>query len=345
MKHFTTIHDVIDVKALLKEAIELKKNISSYTSTGKGKTIGLIFLNPSLRTRLSTQKAAQLLGLNAMVMNLDKEGWAIEWDNETVMNGNTTEHIKEAAMVLSTYCDIIGIRCFASLKNKEDDYSEKMLVQLMHHTTVPVISLESATRHPLQSLADIITIQEHWKEKRKPKIVLSWAPHVKALPQAVANSFCEWMPAIDAEFCIANPEEYDLSPDFVKNIKVYHNQEEALKDADIVYVKNWSSFEQYGKMPEVKENWILDEKKYGLTQKAKIMHCLPVRRNLELPDFIMNSKNTLIKEQVENRVTSAMVVLRKMLGALRDVPNGNQNKDTESQINSLLSHHGNIAHY
>lgn len=343
MKHFTTVHDVNDAPALIEEAIEMKKKMSTFSSAGKGKTVGLIFLNPSLRTRLSTQKAAQLLGMNVMVMNLDKEGWAIEWENGAVMNSNKTEHIKEAAMVLSSYCDIIGVRCFAGLQDRDEDYKEKMLVQIMHHSTVPVISLESATLHPLQSLADIITIKEYWKEHRKPKVVLTWAPHVKALPQAVANSFSEWMQTIEADFCIANPEGYDLHEDFTINTTVYHNQEEALKDADIVYVKNWSSFEQYGKTPAIEKNWLLSEESYNKTNNAKIMHCLPVRRNVELPDFILNSKNTLIREQVENRVTSAMIVLRKMLGTLRDT--SAPDTDMNSTTRSLLAQHGNIAHY
>lgn len=316
MKHFTTIYDVADPNALIEEAIQLKKTPYSYSGLGKNKTLGLIFLNPSLRTRLSTQKAARMLGMEVMVMNLDKESWAIEWNDNVIMNGNTVEHIKDAAAVLGSYCDIIGMRAFPTLTDKKLDYSEKLLVQLMKYCNVPVISLESATLHPLQSLADAITIKENWNQQQKPKVVLTWAPHIKALPQAVPNSFSEWMTKLDVEFTIAHPEGYELCEDFTKGTTILYNQEEALKNADFVYVKNWSSFNNYGALPNVKENWMMDLNKYQLTNKAGIMHCLPVRRDVELSSKLIDHPNSLIQQQAANRVSAAQVVLKNILSSL-----------------------------
>lgn len=316
MKNFTSVHDVKDPEKLVREAIKFKKHPHKFNKLGKNKTIGLLFLNPSLRTRLSSQKAGQLLGMNVMVMNMDKEGWALEWNDGAIMNSNKTEHIKEAAMVLSTYFDIIGIRCFPTLTDREADYSEHVIKQLIKYSTVPVISLESATLHPLQSLADAISIQETWSKKSKPKVVLTWAPHVKALPQAVSNSFAEWMRALDADITITHPKGYELAPRFTKGIKVQHNQQKALKGADFVYVKNWSAYEPYGHMPKVKEDWLLSEKKMKVTNNAYIMHCLPVRRNVELPDELLDGKRSLIPLQAENRLYSAAIVMKKMLEAL-----------------------------
>lgn len=313
MKHFTTVYDVSDPKELVSEALRLKKNPHRYASLGRGKTLGLIFLNPSLRTRLSTQKAARMLGMEVVVMNLDREGWAIEWNDGAVMNGGTVEHIKDAAAVLGTYCDIIGIRCFPSLKDRTLDYSEKMLIQLMKYCKVPVISLESATLHPLQSLADAITIRESWTENRRPKVVLSWAPHIKPLPQAVANSFAEWMTKMDVDLTVAHPEGYELCEDYVKGAKITHDQQAALSDADFVYVKNWSAYHEYGAMPPVKENWLIDDAKYALTNKAKIMHCLPVRREVELAGKFIDGPGSLVQQQAANRLFSALVVLKNIL--------------------------------
>ena len=257
MKFFTTVNDVDNIEALVQEALMLKKNPYAFSQSGKNKTLGLIFMNPSLRTRLSTQKAGMNLGMNVMVMNIDKEGWAMEMEDGAIMNGASVEHIKDAAAVMGQYCDVIGIRCFSSLQNKEEDYSEKVLSKFMHHCKVPVISLESATLHPLQSLADLITITEQWQLKQKPKVVLTWAPHVKSLPQAVANSFSEWMCKSNVDYIITHPEEYELSDAYTKGAKIIFNQQEALHDADFVYVKNWSSYNDYGKILSTDSNWML----------------------------------------------------------------------------------------
>lgn len=313
MKNFTSVNDVTEPLKLIKEAIELKKNPWKYSDLGKNKTVGLIFLNPSLRTRLSSQKAAQLLGMNAIVMNMDKEGWALEWNDGAIMNSNKTEHIKDAAMVLSTYCDIIGMRCFPGLTDREADYSEHVLNQLLKYSSVPVISLESATLHPLQSLADSISITETWGKPKKPKVVLTWAPHIKALPQAVANSFSEWMQKLDVNFVITHPKGYELAPNFTKGVTIENDQDKALHGADFVYVKNWSAYEPYGQMPLVNEDWLLTEKKMQATNNASIMHCLPVRRNVELSDELLDSKRSLVPLQAENRLYATTIVMKKML--------------------------------
>lgn len=313
MQHFTTVYDVNNPLQLVKEAIDLKSSPYSFSKLGKNKTLGLIFLNPSLRTRLSTQKAAKMLGMEVMVMNMDKESWAIEWNDDVVMNGSTVEHIKDAAAVLGSYCDIIGMRCFPSLTDKALDDSEKILVQLMRYCNVPVVSLESATLHPLQSLADAITIKENWDKSYKPKIVLSWAPHIKALPQAVANSFSEWMTKIDVDLTITHPQGYELCEDFTKGATIEYDQEKALQNADFVYVKNWSSYTNYGKTPEVNENWMLDLEKYNFTNNAGIMHCLPVRRDVELSSKLIDHPNSLVQKQAANRVFAAQVVLKNLL--------------------------------
>jgi len=313
MKNFTSVHDVKDPVSFIWEAISLKKNPWENVGLGKNKTLGLLFLNPSLRTRLSSQKAGQMLGMNTIVMNMDKEGWALEWNDGAVMNTNKTEHIKDAAMVLSSYCDIIGIRCFPTLTDREADYNEHVIKQLIKYATVPVVSLESATVHPLQSLADSMSILERWNKPQKPKVVLTWAPHVKALPQAVSNSFSEWMQAIDMDFVITHPKGYELSPAFTKGVRIENEQEKALKDADFVYVKNWSAFEPYGQMPAVEEDWLLSEQKVKVTHNAYIMHCLPVRRNVELPDELLDGKRSLISLQVENRLYAAIAVFKKIL--------------------------------
>lgn len=313
MKYFTTVHDVKDVDTLVNEALTIKKNPYVFSDLGKNKTLGLIFLNPSLRTRLSTQKAAMNLGMNVMVMNIDKEGWALEMEDGAVMNGTTVEHVKDAAAVIGQYCDVVGIRCFPSLLDKKEDYSEKILLKFMKHCKVPVVSLESATLHPLQSLTDLMTIKENWKEKRKPKVVLTWAPHVKPLPQAVANSFSEWMCKADMDFIITHPEGYELCEDYTQGAKICLNQSDALKDADFVYVKNWSCYLDYGKMLPVVSDWMLTSEMLKTTNAAKVMHCLPVRRNVELSDEILDGKNSLVLQQAHNRVFAAQVVLKKMI--------------------------------
>lgn len=312
MKLFTSVNDVADIHQLVSNAIALKKKPYVDEQLGKHKTLGLIFLNPSLRTRLSTQKAAMNLGMQVMVMNLDKEGWALETQDGIIMNGTTVEHIREAAGVMGEYCDIIGFRSFPGLVNREEDYSEEIFNKFVKFCGVPVVSLESATRHPLQSLADLITIEE-LKKTEKPKVVLTWAPHVKPLPQAVANSFAEWMNRAEYDFVITHPEGYNLAPEFVGNAKVTHNQDEALAGADFVYVKNWSSYEDYGRMLINDDSWMLTEQKLSLTNDAGVMHCLPVRRGLELSHEILDGPNSLVLKQANNRVWAAQSVLKSIL--------------------------------
>jgi len=316
MKKFTSVSDVENLQQIIKKALQIKENPLSEPEKGKGKTIGLVFLNSSLRTRLSSQIAAQNLGLNVLTLNAAQEAWNLEFADGAVMNGDTVEHIKDAIEVLNQYCDIIAVRCFAGMKSKEDDVNESILSQFEQHAKVPVISLESATRHPLQSLADCITITENLKEERKPKVVLTWAPHIKPIAHAVGNSFAEWMQEMDVDFVIANPEGYDLDKNFTKDVKIIHDQEEALKDADFIYVKNWSSFDDYAKMPEVKENWMLTNEKLENTNQAKVMHCLPVRRNLELSDEVMDGENLIIYQQAKNRIFSAQAVFSEILDEL-----------------------------
>lgn len=311
MKHFTNIDDIDDPLALVNEALTLKENKAQY-KIGKDKTLGLLFFNSSLRTRMSTQKAAQNLGMEVMLLNVNSEGWALEFQEGAVMNGKTVEHIKDAASVMGLYCDILAIRCFPNLENKEEDYADIIIKQFIQYAKVPVVSLESATRHPLQSLADMMTIQEH-KTKDKPKVVLTWAPHIKPIPQVVANSFAEWTLASGYELTITHPEGYELSEEFTKGATIELDQQKALEDADFVYVKNWSSVTQYGKVLPVAQDWMLTNQKLKGTHAAKVMHCLPVRRNVELSDEVLDSENSLILQQAENRVYAAQTVLKKIL--------------------------------
>lgn len=313
MKNFTSVHDIKNLKGMLSKALAIKEDPFSNKSLGQNKTLGLVFLNPSLRTRLSSQQAGWSLGMHVQVLNAGQDAWTWEFSEGTVMDGSTTEHVKEAARVLSRYCDVIGIRAFPLLQDREEDYSEPVLSAFLKYATVPVVSLESATRHPLQSFADLITIKQTWKEARPPKVVLTWAPHTKALPHCVANSFSEWMIKADVDFSIANPIGYDLSTEFVQDTPVYHDQLEALKDADYVYVKNWSSFEQYGTMPPVEKDWMLGEDFLLKNPSARIMHCLPVRRNLELGDALLDSSNQLVYEQAANRTLAMQTVLSELL--------------------------------
>jgi N-succinyl-L-ornithine transcarbamylase len=313
MKSFTSVHDAGDVDALLQEALYLKANPNAHPDLGKNKTLGLIFLNPSLRTRLSTQKAGLNLGMRVIVLNGTTESWTWELEDNAIMNGASVEHIKDAANVISQYCDLVGIRCFPGLKNRDEDYAEALLNKFISHCRVPVISLESATRHPLQSLADLITIREHWKKETPPKVVLTWAPHIKPLPQAVPNSFAEWMVKANVDLTIAHPEGYELDENFTRGAKITHNQKEALEDADFVYVKNWSSYKDYGQTPAVKDNWKLDGDYLEQNQKVKIMHCLPVRRNVELSDALLDSDRSLVYEQANNRTVAAQTILKRML--------------------------------
>lgn len=315
MKQFTSVYDVTDINALAASALQLKKDPYAFQQLGKNKTIGLVFLNPSLRTRMSTQKAALNLGMNVMVLNMDKEGWALELQDGAIMNGTTVEHVREAAAVLGQYVDIIGVRSFPGLKNRDEDYTEEVFNKFVKYCGVPVVSLESATRHPLQSLADLVTIEE-LKTKARPKVVLTWAPHIKPLPQAVPNSFAEWMCEADVDFTIAQPAGYELSPDFTKGATITHNQDEALANADFIYVKNWSAYEPYGKILPGNEDWMLTNEKLKITNNAKVMHCLPVRRNLELSDEILDGPNSVVIHEAGNRVWAAQAVLKAMLEEL-----------------------------
>lgn len=326
MKQFISVKDVPDIDRLVKKALEYKADPFKDQLLGKGKRIGLLFLNPSLRTRLSTQVAAANLGMETIVFNVDKEGWALEFAEGAVMNSHTVEHIKDAAPVLGSYFDILCMRTFPSLKNREEDYSELYISQFIKYCGVPVISLESATLHPLQSLTDIMTITECLPASRasveraglksKPKIVLTWAPHIKPLPQCVANSFAQWINAWNkTEFVITHPEDYELDEKFTKGAVIIHNQDEALKGADFVYVKNWSMYKDYGKVYNNDPGWMLTEEKLQLTHDAKVLHCLPVRRNIELSDEVLDSPNSIVTQQAANRVWAAQTVISEILAA------------------------------
>jgi len=326
MKNFISVHDVADINALVKKALEYKANPFRDRTLGADKRIGLLFLNPSLRTRLSTQVAAANLGMEPIVFNVDKEGWALEFEEGAIMSGSTVEHIKDAAPILGQYFDMLCIRTFPSLKNREDDYSEMYINQFMKYAGVPVISLESATLHPLQSLTDVITITEHLQENgkmvgelpRRPKVVLTWAPHVKALPQCVANSFAQWMTAWgEVDFVVTHPEDYELSEAYTKGATITHNQKEALEGADYVYVKNWSTYTDYGKIYENDPSWMLTQESLKVTNNAKVMHCLPVRRNVELSDEVLDSSSSLVTRQAGNRVWAAQAVISELLRGLK----------------------------
>ncbi len=317
MRNFISVDDVKDMQGLIRKALDYKKNPLMHSELGKHKRIGCLFLNPSMRTRLSTQVAAQNLGMEAIVFNVGQEGWALEFEDEAIMSGHTVEHVKDAAPVLGNYFDILAIRTFPSLKNKEDDYSELYMQQFIRYCGIPVVSLESSTLHPLQSLTDIITIEEsmaQWPLARKPKVVLTWAPHVKPLPQCVANSFSQWVNAWgEADFVITHPEDYELDEKFTKGATIMLDQEAALRDADFVYVKNWSTYHDYGKIYCNDPRWMLTNEKLSLTNQAKIMHCLPVRRNVELSDEVLDSPASLVTVEASNRVWAAQAVLSTIL--------------------------------
>ena len=309
MKHYTSIHDIDNLNSWIEEAKVLKGNPLKHVNLGTNKTLGLLFFNSSLRTRLSTQKAALNLGMNPIVMNVSGDAWGIEFGDGTIMNGTNAEHIKEAAAVVSQYCDIIAVRAFPTLTDKTLDESEQVLKSFVKYASVPVVNMESATGHPLQGLTDAITIAEHSKVA-KPKVVLSWAPHVKALPHAVANSFIQGMQKMDVDFVITHPKEYDLNPEIVGDTSVLYNQEEALKGADFVYTKNWSSYKYYGQVLNTDSNWMITKDKLG---DAKFMHCLPVRRNVVVEDAVLDSDSSLVIQQANNRTYAAQLVLKKIL--------------------------------
>lgn len=314
MKQFISTADVPGVPRLVDIALDYKKNPFRDKELGVNKTLGMIFLNPSLRTRLSTQVAARNLGMEAVVFNIDKEGWQLEMNDGVVMNGNTTEHVKEAAAVMGQYFDILSIRTFPGLKDKEEDYTEKYINQFIKYSGVPVVSLESATLHPLQSLTDVITIKENWQQARKPKVVMTWAPHVKALPQAVPNSFAQWMNAWgETDFVITHPEGYELDEKFSGNATIEYDQDKALRDADFVYVKNWSSYRDYGKITCTDPSWMVTNDKLKHTNQAKIMHCLPVRRNVVIADEVLDGPQSIVIQEAGNRVWAAQAVLSEIL--------------------------------
>jgi len=312
MKNFINSDDISDYKKIVEEAIQLKSNPNQLEDIGKNKSIGLLFFNPSLRTRISTQKASMILGLKTFVMNFNSEGWQLEFENNTIMSEDKAEHVKDAAKVLSEYCDIIAIRKFADLNNKIDDEKEIVLSSFLKYSTVPILNLESSTFHPLQGLADAITIHET-KNKARPKIVLSWAPHPKSLPHAVPNSFIKMAKKNNFELIISNPIGYDLNPEITKGINIIHDQKEAFINADFIYAKNWSSYENYGKVLINDSSWKIDRKKMSLTNNAKFMHCLPVRRNVIVDDDVIDSENSLVISQAENRIYSALIILKKLI--------------------------------
>jgi N-succinyl-L-ornithine transcarbamylase len=314
MKHFLSVGDIKDVNALADQGLKYKANRFLDKSSGQSKTLGMLFLNPSMRTRISTQVAAKNLGMDVIVFNIDKEGWQLEFADGVVMNGDKAEHVKEAAAVLGQYIDILGIRTFPGLTDRNKDYSEQVMNQFVKYTGKPILSLESATVHPLQSLADVITIKELFKEKRKPKVVMTWAPHIRSLPQAVPNSFAEWINAWgESDFVITHPQGYELDQKFSGNASIEYDQDKALKDADFVYVKNWSSFNDYGKILNTDPSWMITNKKISHTNNAKVMHCLPVRRNLVIADEVLDGPNSVVIQQAGNRVWAAQSALSELL--------------------------------
>ena len=312
MKKYTEIKDISNLNETIKEAILLKMNPFEFQELGKYKTLVMLFFNASLRTRLSTEKAAKNLGMDVMVLNVN-DAWQLEFEDGTVMNTNTSEHVKEAAQVISQYADIIAVRAFPTLTDKAKDQSEYILKSFEKYATVPIVNMESATAHPLQALADAITITE-LTEKPKPKVVLSWAPHPRALPQAVANSFVEMMQNLEVDFTITHPEGYELDKNITKETPINYNQKEALTDADFVYVKNWSNFNDYGKVLNQDENWMITKDKLG---NAKFMHCLPVRRNVVVEDAVLDGENSVVIKQANNRTYAAQIVLKQILEGLK----------------------------
>ncbi|MCM1451936.1 MAG: hypothetical protein NC102_06735 [Clostridium sp.] len=317
MKTFLKVSDIGPLDIAVKEALDIKKDRFAFSGLGKNKTLLMLFFNSSLRTRLSTQKAAMNLGMNVMVLDVNQGAWKLETERGVIMDGDKAEHLLEAIPVMASYCDIIGVRSFAGLVDKEADYSENILSQFILHSGRPVFSMESATRHPLQAFADLITIEEH-KSKPRPKVVLTWAPHPKALPQAVPNSFAEWMNAADVDFVITHPHGYELAPEFVGDAPVVYDQRKALEGADFVYAKNWSAFagDNYGKVLSKDMDWTVNAEKMSLTDNAFFMHCLPVRRNMIVTDDVIESERSLVIPEAANREISAQTVLKRMLESL-----------------------------
>lgn len=321
MKQFISANDVPDIPALIQKALDYKANPWKDETFGKHKRIGCLFLNPSMRTRLSTQVAAKQLGMDSVIFNLSQEGWALEFEDGAIMNGTTVEHVKDAAPILGNYFDILAVRTFPSLLNKEEDNNELIINQFIKYAGIPVISLESATMHPLQSFTDLITIKESVAEQnlgnKKLKIVLTWAPHVKALPQCVANSFAQWVNKWgEADFVITHPEGYELNEEYTKGATIVHEQDKALVEADFIYVKNWSAYNDYGQVLSTDQSWMLTQEKLKKTNNAKVMHCLPVRRNVELSDEVLDGPNSLITKEASNRVWAAQAVIAEILNTM-----------------------------
>ena len=318
MRNFISVKDIGNLDAAVKEALEIKSDRYRYCELGKNKTLMMVFFNSSLRTRLSTQKAALNLGMNVIVLDINQGAWKLETERGVIMDGDKPEHILEAIPVMGSYCDVIGVRSFAHFENKEDDYNEVILNQFIKHSGRPVFSMEAATRHPLQSFADLITIEEH-KSKARPKVVLTWAPHPKALPQAVPNSFAEWMNATDYEFVITHPKGYELDPAFVGNARVEYDQMKAFEGADFIYAKNWSAYtgDNYGKVLSTDREWTVSERQMAVTNNAHFMHCLPVRRNMIVTDDVIESPRSLVIPEAANREISATVVLKRILEGLK----------------------------
>lgn len=312
MKNFTSVDDIQDLDDLLSLAKKIKAAPFAHPEKGKHKTLGLLFFNPSLRTRLSTQKAALNLGMHAIVMNLNTEGWVLEFEDGAIMDGSSAEHIKEAAQVVSQYCDIIAIRSFPSLTDKKKDEEEYVINSFLKYASVPVISLEGSSEHPLQAVADALTIAEY-KTTKKPKVVLTWAPHPKALPHAVPNSFVKVMKLAGADLVITHPEGYALNPEFTAGATITHNQDEAFANADFIYAKNWSSYDEYGKILCKDQSWTVTPEKMALTNNAKFMHCLPVRRNMIVTDEVLDSDNSIVIPQANNRTFAAQAILTKII--------------------------------
>lgn len=318
MRNFISVNDIGNLNDAVKEALEIKADRYKYCELGKNKTLMMVFFNSSLRTRLSTQKAALNLGMNVIVLDINQGAWKLETERGVIMDGDKPEHILEAIPVMGSYCDIIGVRSFARFENKEEDYNEVILNQFIQHSGRPVFSMEAATRHPLQSFADLITIEEH-KTKKRPKVVLTWAPHPKALPQAVPNSFAEWMNSTDYEFVITHPEGYDLAPEFVGNAHVEYDQMKAFERADFIYAKNWAAYtgDNYGKVLCSDRSWTVSERQMAVTNNAYFMHCLPVRRNMIVTDEVIESPRSLVITEAANREISATVVLKRILEGLK----------------------------
>ncbi|MBR5844818.1 MAG: N-acetylornithine carbamoyltransferase [Rikenellaceae bacterium] len=318
MKKFTCVEDLGDLRAAVAEAMEIKRDRFAHSDLGRNRTLLMIFFNSSLRTRLSTQKAAMNLGMNVMVLDVNQGAWKLETERGVVMDGDKAEHLLEAIPVMASYCDIIGVRSFAQLKDKAEDYEERVIEQFIRYSGRPVFSMEAATRHPLQSFADLITIEEH-KTKERPKVVMTWAPHPKALPQAVPNSFAEWMNATDYEFVITHPEGYELDPQFVGRAKVEYDQRKAFEGADFIYAKNWSAYADpnYGQVISTDRDWTVDAEKMALTNNAYFMHCLPVRRNMIVTDEVIESERSLVIPEAANREISAEVVIKRLLEGLK----------------------------